>query len=88
MILCRRNPKDLFFRKKKCVGGSRGTEYGDLALFHSNFPINPTQPKLSNIMVTWKQYEHVTMNQPYSSKLTPKRINFLEDNVYVSTFLF
>ena len=65
MILCKRNLEDLFF-SQKCVGGIKCIEYGDLELFYRNFPIDSTHPRLSNIMVTWKRHEYVTMNQPCS----------------------
>ena len=56
MILCNRNPENVFFIKR-CVGGRRFHECGDLALFHRKFPINPTHPGLLDITVKWKRYE-------------------------------
>ena len=58
MILCNRNPENVFFIKR-CVGGRRCHECGDLALFHRKFPIDPTHPRLSDITVKWKRYEYV-----------------------------
>ena len=45
MILCNRNPENVFFNKR-CVGGRRCHERDDLALFHRNIPIDPTHPVL------------------------------------------
>ena len=61
MILCNRNPENVFFIKK-CVGWRRCHGCGDLALFHRKFPIDPTHPRLSYIIVKWKRYEYVSMN--------------------------
>ena len=69
MILCNRNPENVFFIKR-CVGGRIFHECGDLALFHRNFAIDPTHPRLSNSIVKWKRYEYVSMN-PSSSSHVP-----------------
>jgi hypothetical protein len=80
MILCRRNPKDVFF-SKTCVGGRRCLECGNLTLFHRNFPMDPTHLRLSDIMVTWRRYEYVTMNPSSSLGVASKRIDLLEDDI-------
>ena len=49
MILCNRNPENVFFIKR-CVGGRRCHEFGDLALYRK-FPIDPTHLGLSDITV-------------------------------------
>ena len=43
MILCNRIPENMFFIKR-CVGGRRFHECGDLVLFHRKFPTDPTHP--------------------------------------------
>ena len=53
MILCNRNPENVFFNKSR-VGGRRCHECGDLALFHRKFPIDLTHPGLLDIIVKWK----------------------------------
>ena len=50
MILCNRNPKNMFFIKIY-VGGRICHECGDLALLHRKFPIDPTHPRLLDITV-------------------------------------
>ena len=81
IILCKRNPKDVFLNKR-CVGGRRCHECGNLALFHRNLPIDPTHFGLSDITITWKRYEYVTIDVSSSSSTSSKRINLLEDNFY------
>ena len=88
MILCNRNPENVFFIKR-CVGGRICHECGDsdLALFHRKFPIDPTHPGLSDITVKWKRYEHVSMNPSYSSHVPSKRIDLLEDDIPILGFM-
>ena len=86
MILHNRNPKNVFFIKR-CVGGRRCHECGDLALFRRKFPINPTHPRLSNIIVKWKIYEYVSMNPSSSSHVPSKRIDLLKDDISISDFM-
>ena len=80
MILCNRNPENVFFIKR-CVGGRRCHECGDLALFHRNFPIDPTHPGLSDITVKWKRYVYVSMNPSSSSHVPSKRIDLIKDDI-------
>ena len=86
MILCNRNPENVFFIKR-CVGGRRCHECGDLELFHRKFPIDPTHPGLSDITVKWKRYEYVSMNPSSSSHVPSKRIDLLEDEIPISEFM-
>ena len=86
MILCKRNPKNVFFNKR-CVGERRCYECGDLALFHKKFPIDPTHPGLSDITVKWKRHEYVSMNPSSSSHVPFKRIDLLEDDIPISNFM-
>ena len=86
MILCNRNPQNVFFNKR-CVGGRRCHECGDLVLFHRKFPIDPTHPGLSDITVKWKRYEYVSMNPSSSSHVPSKRIDLLEDDIPISDFM-
>ena len=53
-------------------------------LFHRKFPIDPTHPRLSNIIVKWKIYEYISMNPSSSSHVPSKRINLLEDDISIS----
>ena len=75
MILWNRNLENLFFIKM-CVGGRICHECGDLALFHSKFPIDPTHLGLSDITVKWNRYEYVSMIPSSSSHFPSKRIEF------------
>ena len=86
LILYRRQPEELFY-KKRCVGERRCTKCCELSLFHRNFPINPTQPRMSVVMVTWKWYEYVVIDQSYLPTLEPRRINYLGDDIHVSEFM-
>jgi len=86
MILCNRDPENVFFFKR-CVGGRRCHECGDLVLFHRKFPIDPTHPGLSDITVKWKRYEYVSMNPSSSSHVPSKRIDLLEDEIPISDFM-
>ena len=70
-----------------CVGGRRCHECGDLALFHRKFPIDPTHPILSDIIVKWKRYEYVSMNPSSSLHVPSKRIDLLEDEIPISNFM-
>ena len=79
------NHCDYFF--KRCVGGRRCHECGDLVLFHRKFPIDPTHPGLSDITVKWKRYEYVSMNPSSSSHVPSKKINLLEDEIPISYFM-
>ena len=79
------NHCDYFF--KRCVGGRRCHECGDLVLFHRKFPINPTHPGLLDITVKWKRYEYVSMNPSSSSHVPSKRIDLLEDEIPISDFM-
>ena len=72
---------------KSCVGGRRCHECGDSALFHRNFPIDQTHPRLSYITVKWNRYVYVSMNPSYSSHVPSKRINLLEDDIPISKFM-
>ena len=78
--------KNVFFIKRSVVG-RRCHECGDLALFHRNFPIDPTHPGLSDITVKWKRYEYVSMNPSSSSHVPSKRIELLEDEIPISYFM-
>ena len=75
------------FSIKRCVGGIRCHECGDLALFHRKFPIDPTHFGLSDITVKWKRYEYVSMNPSCSSHVPSKRVEFLEDEIPISHFM-
>ena len=86
MILCNRNPKNVFFIKR-CVGGRKFHECGDLALFHRKFPINPTHLGLLDIIVKWKRYEYVSMNPSSSSHVPSNRIDLLEDDIPILDFM-
>ena len=86
MMLCNRNPKNVFFIKR-CVGGIRFHECGDLELFHRNFPIDPTHPRLSDNTVKWKRYEYVSMNPSSSSHVPSKRIDLIKDDIPISDFM-
>ena len=72
---------------KRCVGGRRCHECGDLALFHRKFPIDPTHPGLSGITVKWKIYEYVSMNPSSSSHVPSKRNDLLEDDIPILDFM-
>ena len=86
MIRFNRNPKNVFFIKR-CIGGRICHECGDLALFHRKFPIDPTHPILSDIIVKWKRYDYVSMNPSSSSHVPYKRIDMLEDNIHILDFI-
>ena len=72
---------------KRCVGGRRFHECGDLALFHRKFPIDPTRLGLSYITVKWKRYEYVSMNPSSYSHVPSNRINLLKDDISISDFM-
>ena len=72
---------------KRCVGGRRFLECGDLALFHRNFPINPTHFGLSDNTIKWKRYEYVSMNPSSYSHVPSKRIELIEDDIPISYFM-
>ena len=86
MILCNKNPITVLLIKR-CVGGRRCRECGDLTLFHRKFPIDPTHPGLSDITVKWKRFEDVSMNPSSSLHVPSKRINLLEDEIPISDFM-
>ena len=86
MILCNRNNENVFFIKR-CVGGRRCHQCGDLALFHRKFPIDPTHPRLLDITVKWKRYEYVSMNPSSSSHVPSKRNDLLEDDIPILDFM-
>ena len=75
------------YYKKICIGGRIFTESGDLELFHRNFFIDANLSGMSDVTVTWKHYEYVMVNQPYSSILEPKRINYVEDEIIISQLM-
>lgn len=74
-ILCRRDPKELFY-KKLCIGGRRCTKYGDLELFHRKFLIDTNQSVMLDVTITWKKYEYAMGNQPSSSTMAPRGTNY------------
>jgi len=86
MILCNRNPEQVFFNKR-CVGGKRIPECIDLALFHRKFGIDPMDPALSYITVMWNRYEYVSMDAASSTYVPSKRIDLLEDEIPISDFM-
>ena len=86
MILCNRNLENVFLIKR-CVGGRRFHECGDLALVHRKFPIDRTNPGLSDITVKWKRYEYVFINPSSSSHVPSKRIDLLEDDIPILDFM-
>ena len=86
MILCNRYHENVFFIKR-CVGGRRYHECGDLEFFHRKFPIDPTHPGLVDITVKWKRYEYVSMNPSSFSHVPSKRIDLLEDEIPISDFM-
>ena len=59
----------------------RCPECGELTLFHTNFHVDPTHPRLSYLMVIWKRCEYVAMNPLSSSIVTSKRIDLVEDDI-------
>ena len=85
MILCKRNPGEMFY-SKKCVDGIC-PECGDLALFHRNFHVDLTQSGLSDITVTWKRYEYITNTASSSSTVSSKRIDLVDDEIPCSEFM-
>ena len=72
---------------KRCVGGRRCHECGDLELFHRKFHIGPTHPVLEDIIVKWKRYEYVSMNPSSPSHVPSRRIDLLEDEIPISYFI-
>ena len=75
------------FFNKIFVGGRRWPECGNLALFHRHFSIDPIHSRVSNIIVTWKIYEYVTMNALSSSSTPSKMIDLLEEKNLIPKFL-
>jgi hypothetical protein len=74
------------FFSKRCVGGTKFPKFGSLTLFHMNFPMDLTHPRLSNIMDTWERHEYVIMNLSSSLSVVYKIIDLLEDDILVLEF--
>ena len=81
-ILCERDSHESFYNKR-CVGGKKCDNCGNIALFHHKYPIDINDQSLSNIIVDWKRYEYVTHshNSISSSNTLSKRIDLQEDKI-------
>ena len=52
-ILCAGENNELFY-KKECVGGRKCDKCSHLELYDVKYPIDPNDPKLSNLSLNWK----------------------------------
>ena len=65
-ILCEREGDELFYQKK-CVGGKKCDDCGNMTLFHCKYPIDMNDQPLSNITINWKRYEYINAHIATSS---------------------
>ena len=87
-ILCERDSHETFYNKR-CVGGKKCDNCGNITLFHHKYPIDIIDQSLSNIIADWKRYEYVAYshNSISSSNALLKRIDLQEDKISVTEFL-
>ena len=87
-ILSERDSHEIFYNKR-CVGGKKCDNCGNLALFHHKYPIDMNDQSFSNIIVDWKIYEYLTYCHNYTSSTNAlsKRIDLQEDKISVTEFL-
>ena len=85
-ILCERESNELFYQKK-CIGGKKCDDYGNINLFHFRYPIDMNDQSLSNIIVKWKRYEYINVHTAISSsKVSFGRIDLREHIICVIDF--
>ena len=48
-----------YFTKKKCVGGKKCDDCGNLTKFQNKYHIDINDQSLSNMKVKWKRYEYI-----------------------------
>ena len=74
-ILREREGDELFYQKK-CVGGEKCDDCGNLSLIHSKYPIDMIDQSLSNIRFHWKRYEYINAHTTTcSSNVSSRRID-------------
>ena len=85
-ILCPRENNELFY-KKECVCGRKCAEFSHLALYDAKYPIDPNDPRLSNLSLNSKRYEIVTYTPITDSRTKSKDITLLDDKIPVTSFM-
>ena len=75
--------KVMNFLPKKCVGGNKCDDWGNLTLFHSKYPFDMNDKSLSNIIVSWKRYEYINPHTSSNVSSGSSRIDLLEDRICV-----
>ena len=82
-ILCERQSDELFY-EKKCVGGKKCNDCGNLTKFQNKYCIDINDKSFSNMKVKWKRYEYIHTSIQGSSA---KRIYLQEEEIFVIDFL-
>ena len=57
-ILCEIESDELFY-KKKCVGGKKCDDCGNLTKFQNKYRTDINDQSFSNMKVKWKRYEYI-----------------------------
>ena len=83
-ILCETESDELFY-EKKCVGGKKCDDYGNLTKFQNKYRPDIDDQSLSNMKVKWKRYEYIDTSIQGANSV--KRIELLEDEIFLIDFL-
>ena len=71
--------------EKKCVGGKKYDDCGNLTKFQNKYRIDINDQSLSNMKVKWKRYEYIDTSIQGANSV--KKIELLEDEIFLIDFL-
>ena len=83
-ILCERESDEVFY-KKKCVGGKKCDDCGNLTKFPNKYHIDINDQSLSDTKVKWKRYKYIHTSIQGANSVT--RIELREEEIFVIYFL-
>ena len=83
-IICERQSDELFY-EKKCVGGKKCDDCGNLTKFQNKYRISINDQSFSNMKVKWKRYEYI--HTSIQGENSVKIIELREEEIFVIEFL-